>query len=265
MKLFGKENHFYHASIRRYVALFGSLFSDMYIKRVADGGVENYVSIPIRYASGNMYMKVAQDETREIQKVARILPAMAFKLNSIYKDKERNTNPLNRITQSNSVNDRKNFQQNRIPYNFLFDLIIKTKNTDDMMQIVEQIVPEFNGNLSITIEDTTGISVEQDITIILNEIAMEDNYDDDVQNRLIEWTITFELKGFLYRKTQSAFVIREVDLIDITYDMNELIEVITDQYPIQDTQINLSNMDQQIDNISSTEVKVKRKKRTTKA
>ena len=260
IQLFGKQNHFYHASIRRYVALFGSLFSDIYIKRVAENGKEEYVGVPIRYSSGNMYSKVEQDESREINKVARILPAMGFTLETIYKDKDRKTNAMNRIVES-AVNPdgTKKFQFNPIPYNFLFTLAIRTKNSDDMLQIVEQIVPSFDGNLSVTIEDTTGISVERDIIIILNEITSEDNWDADVQGRLIDWKITFELKGYLHKRTQNKLVIKEIDLIDISNEFDpQVIDIITDQDGLNNTQENLSRITNQIEEIPTTPVKVKR-------
>lgn len=263
IELFGKEKHFYHGSIRRYVALFGSLFSDIYIKRTGPDGREDFVSVPIRYATGNMYSKVAQDESREIEKVARVLPAMAFKIESIYKNKESHTNPLNRIQQDSFGPDgKKSFQLNRIPYNLIFSLAIRTKNSDDMMQIVEQIIPAFDGNLSITIEDTTGVSVSQDIIIILNELDMEDNYDDDIQGRLIDWKLTFELKGFLYKRTQSKYVIKEIDLIDISNEFDhKLIETITDQFDLNPTQYNLKDETQEVKEIPTLPIKVQRKRK----
>lgn len=214
MKLFGLDNHFYHASVRRYVALFGSLFTDIYIKRFSDDGKrEDNILVPIKYGNGNMYMKVAQDETRDNMKHARVLPAMAFSLDNIYKDVNRKTNAMNRIQQTEVGKDgTKNYQLNRIPYNFIFELMIATKNTDDMLQIIEQIIPAFDGNLSVTIQDTTGVNVEQDIIITLSELDIKDNYDDEMKNRLIEWKITFELKGYLYKRTQNAFVIKEIDI-----------------------------------------------------
>lgn len=263
IQLFGKENHYYHASIRRYVALFGSLFSDIYIKRAGPNGREDFVAVPIRYASGNMYSKVAQDETREIEKVARILPAMAFKIENIFKEKDRHTNPMNRIQQDSfSPGGSKAFQLNRIPYNLIFSLAIRTKNSDDMMQIVEQIIPAFDGNLSITIEDTTGISVSQDIIIILDELSMEDNYDDDIQGRLIDWKLTFELKGYLYKRTQNKHIVREVDLIDISNEFDpQLIDAVTDQFSFNPLQENLSSATKELAETPTLPIKVQRKRK----
>lgn len=233
MSLFGLDNYFYHSSIRRYVSLFGSLFTDIYIKRAVDGR-EDTIQVPIRYGKGNMYSKAPQDsQSRDGTKHARVLPAIAFTLESFYKDVHRKTNAMNRIqTKTVTTDNMKSFQFNRVPYNFMFNLKIATKNTDDMLQIVEQVIPAFDGNLSVTIEDTTGISVEQDIIISLQEIEMEDNYDDEMKSRFIEWTLTFELRGFLYKKTQSDFVIKEVDIMR-GFDMTDIILPTADESQTQ--------------------------------
>jgi hypothetical protein len=127
----------------------------------------------------------------------------------------------------------------------MFELVIRTKNTDDMLQLVEQIVPAFDGNLSVTIQDTTGVDVEQDIIIVLDEIAMSDDYDEEMQSRLIEYKITFELKGYLYKRTQTGLVIKEVDIQFADIDDASFIydeQPYADKYPIQAEQDNLNKM-----------------------
>jgi hypothetical protein len=263
MKLFGLDNHFYHASVRRYVALFGSLFTDIHIKRVA-GEREDIIQVPIKYGNGNMYMKVPQDDTRDAKKHSRVLPAMAFVLDNMYKDVHRKTNALNRIQSTAITKDgKKNFQLNRIPYNFVFELAIITKNTDDMLQIAEQIIPVFDSNLSVTIEDTTGVSVEQDIIISLTEIEMKDNYDDEMKNRLVEWKITFELRGFLYKRTQSNFVVKEVDIFEgFDLDNMTLVDVIVPNEEETLVQDNLTDASLLFESLPTTPIKkVTRKRR----
>ena len=252
MELFGRDKFFYHGSLRRYVALFGSLFTDVYIRRASDAK-EEYIKVPIRYGNGNMYLKAPQDGSREVKQVSRILPAMSFELDNVYKDVSRKTHPLNRVQHPTHFTDtiistpenydvtKRNFQLNRIPYNFIFKLVIRTKNTDDMLQIVEQIVPAFDGNLSVTIQDTTGVPVEQDITVILDEISPHDNYEEEMQSRLIEWTLTFEMKGYLYKRTQQGLVIKEVELYSgETFDTMTLIETTNEQGEIHEEQLNLA-------------------------
>lgn len=262
-QIFGLENYFYHGSIKRYVTLFGSIFSDIHIKRIADdGSKEEVIKIPIRYGHGNMYMKVAQDETRETAKHSRVLPAMAFELDDFSKDTHRKTNPMNRLTTKAADSEgKKDFQLNRIPYNFEFILRIRTKNTDDMMQIAEQIIPAFDGNLSITVEDNNGVNIEQDIIVSIGDMRMEDNFDDGMKVRLIEWIIKFELKGYLYKRTQSAYVIKEIDIIgQVGEDVDSVIEKITRQDPIQDKQNILSSMTSMVDDTPTTPIKATRRR-----
>ena len=160
-------------------------------------------------------------------------------------------NRLVNVTYDASGN--RNWQFNRIPYNFLFALTIRTKNTDDMLQIVEQIVPAFDGNLSVTIEDTTGIEIEQDIIISLEEIAIEDNFDDEMQSRLIEYKITFELRGFLYKKPQSTMILKEVDIQTALSDTGFVLNTdIINTSDISDQQNILSKMTATVDVIPST-------------
>lgn len=249
--LFGIDKHFYHGSVRRYVALFGSLFSDVYIRR--DSTKDDYIKVPIRYGTGNMYLKAPQDgESRETKQVSRILPAMAFKLDNFYKDVNRKTNPMNRIQNvAFDSEDNKKYQFNRIPYNFIFELEIRTKNSDDMMQIVEQVVPAFDGNLSVTIQDTTGVAVEQDIIISLEEVAMEDNYDEEMQGRLIEWKLTFELRGFLYKRTLTGAVATEVGIQTFMDEYMVDEEDVTEQKPIDEEQHITSDMTTLIGGLAS--------------
>jgi hypothetical protein len=252
--LFGENNYFYHASVRRYVSLFGTLFTDIFIKRKSDDGTkEETIKVPIKYGNGNMYLKVAQDQTRDTKQIARTLPAIAFELENLYKDVSRKTNPMNRIQNVNlDANGTRDWQFNRIPYNFLFALTIRTKNTDDMLQIVEQIVPAFDGNLSVSIMDTTGVIVEQDIIISLEEISIQDNFDDEMQSRLIEYKITFELRGYLYKRTQNSLTLKEVDIQAITDNGFVLSTEIVNSSDISNTQNNLDSMLVTIDRLTTT-------------
>ena len=266
MGLFGLENHFYHGSTRRYVSLFGSLFSDIYIKRVSDDGTrEDNIKVPIRYGNGNMYLKVPQDGSRETKQVSKVLPAMAFQLDNIYKDVNRKTNPMNRIqhaTFEDKTSDTRRFQLNRVPYNFIFELKIRTKNTDDMLQIVEQIVPAFDGNVSVTVNDTTGVVLEQDIIIVLDEVSMEDNFDEEMQSRLIEWTLTFELKGHMYKRTQDGLIVREVDfMMGQNFESMILTDTVDDQGFTNEKQLLLSKMTEVFAETPSTPIKKVNRKR----
>jgi hypothetical protein len=243
---FGIDNFFYNGALRKYVGIFGSIFSDMYIQRTSDDGKKvDTIKVPIKYGNGNMYLKVAQDGSRETTKVSRILPGMAFELDTLYKDVERKTSPNNIINQVGYDSDgTRHYQFNRIPYNIIFTLKIHTKNIDDMLQILEQIAPVFDGNLSITLEDTqNNVNNNQNIILKMDEIKIVDNYEEEMKSRLIECDISFEMKAFLYKRTMTAHVIKEVDIyhalseFDVITPSTPIDLVVNDQYPLTGKQL----------------------------
>lgn len=214
---FGKDAFFYHGMLRKYVGIFGAIFSDMYVQRVSDDGKKvDMIHVPIKYGQENAYFDVPQGEERETLKVARVLPALAFEIANLYKDTSRKTNPLNiRAQKTENIDGSKNFQFNKVPYNIMFDLVARTKNVDEMLQILEQIVPVFDGNLTITLDDgSEKVNDDQNIVIRLDEISMDDNYDDGLKTRLIEYKFTFEMKAYLYKRTQKAQSIKEIEIVD---------------------------------------------------
>lgn len=246
MKIFGEENYFYHGSIRRYIGLFGSLFTNIVVKRSEDA---EYIKVPIKYSNGNRYANVDQGDNREATRISRIVPAMSFTLKTFYKDISRKTNAINRISHSSfDADGKKGFMYNFVPYNFIFELAILTKNIEDMLQIVEQIVPAFDPNITVTIEDidNTLVDIEKNIAINLQEIDTDDNYDED-NKRMIHYRLTFELKGFLYKRVNKAYVIKEALLLGYFSDFDIegrapiLIDQIYEQPPIQDEQYSNSS------------------------
>ena len=210
MGYFGKERHYYHASIRRYVVLFGSIFDDLYIKR------DNvFIKVPIQFGRTNTYESVAQDvESRERKRIKTIVPSMAFTFEDMQHDTTRKSTsfarPENLIMNEDETLNYQSFA--REPWNFTFKLDIITKNTDDMLQIIEQILPVFKPTLTIRIDDidATDMSFNQNIVVTLDSVSMDDNFDSDDEGRLIRYTLSFNLKGFLYHKTKTGTTIAEV-------------------------------------------------------
>ena len=277
--IFGFDNFFYNGMLKKYVGIFGSIFSDIYIQRTSDDKSRtDVIKVPIKYGNGNMYIKAEQGELRETSKVSRILPAMAFEIDNLYKDVSRKTNANNIIQQieyktENGVSTRP-YQFNRVPYNIIFTLKIHTKNIDDMLQIVEQIVPAFDGNLCITLEDTqNNVNNNQEIIIRINEIKIVDNFEDEMKSRLVEYSISFEMKAFLYKQTITGYVIKEIDIYAIA-GIDESIAgltpdiIVNDQFPLTDKQNllpTISDLESQlfasvgnIDEVTNNKIKVRK-------
>lgn len=246
MSLFGKENHFNHTALRRYVATFGSLFSDLYIVR----GLE-YIQVPIKYKFGNMYDKVQQDETRDTQTISKVLPAMAFSLVSLDLDETRAAQSYNNYNANTALaNNTSEYTLGRKPYNIGMTLDIRTKNIDDMLQIVEQILGVFGSDITISYQDTRGvINLEQDITISLDSIDMDDNSDDFLNNRYVSYTMGFTIRGYLYGKSFSAGIVRSFAL---NGDVDgELVRLFTAEFkdPNQDLKDKLESLNNSLSSL----------------
>jgi hypothetical protein len=84
-----------------------------------------------------------------------------------------------------------------------------TKNQDDGLQIVEQILPFFNPDFNVTIKDIPEMGITRDLQITLNSINYEDNYEGDYNQRTsIMWTLTFTLSLNFYGPVDLQGIIR---------------------------------------------------------
>lgn len=208
---------FYHASTRRYVAMFGSLFQNIVIERKAsDGTVIKQIPVPLIYGPKAKYTTI--NDGREDTGIAKILPRMNFALGSPRVDTERQTNRLNKIKHSQHKADNTlNWSFGRVPYIFPFELNIKTKSMEDMLRIVEPILAYFDPSIYINVEDIdpVDLDVKQHVEIRLTEVNTTDSYDNDIEEpRIVEWRLGFELFGYLYKRVSNSKIILSVDITD---------------------------------------------------
>ena len=94
-----------------------------------------------------------------------------------------------------------------VPYNLDFTLYVMAKNSDDALQIVEQILPYFQPDYTITINDMSDMGIKRDVPIILSSVSYEDNYQGDfAERRAIIYTMTFTAKFYLYTVTSDKVI-----------------------------------------------------------
>jgi hypothetical protein len=100
-----------------------------------------------------------------------------------------------------------------VPYNLDFILYVLAKNSDDSLQIVEQILPYFQPDYSITLNDIPEMDNKRDVPIILNGITYEDDYDGDYSaRRSLIYTLNFTAKFYLYGPVTAQGVIKTVQV-----------------------------------------------------
>ena len=100
-----------------------------------------------------------------------------------------------------------------VPYNLEIELYVMAKQSDDALQIVEQVLPYFQPDYTLTIKDMEDMGIARDIPIVLNSINYEDNYRGDyTERRAIIYTLDFTTKFYLYGPVTSSSVIKTVQV-----------------------------------------------------
>ena len=207
-------NHFYHETIKRSVSVFGTLFNNINIKR--DDGT--FIKVPLAYGQRQKFIARLQQQAGlgldGVPRTAISLPRMAFELVSIDYDPTRKLNKKVHFKKEKSTDPTVMMKQfSPAPYNLGFDLHALVKNTDDGLQIIEQIMPFFTPDYTVTINTVPSIGDKRDIPIILNSISYEDSYRGDFnERRAIIYTLTFTAKFYLYGPVVSSKVIKQVQV-----------------------------------------------------
>ena len=207
---------FYHQTIRKYVAVFGTLFNDINIERKnSSGTVVERLKVPLAYGPKQKWLLAVQDTTADRKVVATRTPRMGFAMTGISYDTARKLNTIGRNVKANTSSTTTTMvtMYNPVPYNFDFELFILVKNAEDGTQILEQILPYFTPEFTVTVNTIPDMNIKADVPIVLNSSSVADEYEGDLSTRrTITWTLSFTLKGFIYPNITSGQVIKTIEV-----------------------------------------------------
>jgi hypothetical protein len=209
--------HYYHGSIRKLVIAFGSIFNEIYISRKnADGTEEKKIKVPISYGPKEKFVR----KIRELDEggagrssVEVILPRMSFEITSMVYDTTRKMNSLNKMY---SVRDEKqgtlSYSYSEVPYTFEFGLNIMNRSIDDGYQIIEQILPFFTPDFTVSM-NFTELDKKIDVPIVLTSVNTTEDYEGELnERRLITHSLIFQAKSYIFGPIKTSGLIRQVDL-----------------------------------------------------
>ncbi len=208
--------HFYNETIKRSVSIFGTLFNNITLKKTKeDGTVLSISKVPISYGPKQKFLARLQEEAdlNDNNRSAISLPRMAFQLNGFEYDPSRQQNKLIRHSKSelDTDNVKRSYQYNPAPYNLNFTLSILAKNMNDALQIVEQILPYFQPEYTVTMKMIDSMSDTRDVPITLTSVSMEDTYEGSYEERrVIEYTLEFQMKLYFFGPVYTGSVIKNV-------------------------------------------------------
>ena len=208
---------FYHKRVRTAVSVFGSMFNNLYVLRQnSSGETISQVKVPLSYAPKRNFISrlesMSNGEDAE-RRVAIKLPRMSFEITNMTYDATRQLPKTNNISTvvANSVTSRRQLYTST-PYTISFQLNVYAKSQDDALQIVEQILPYFAPQYTLTIKPFSDIdTLTEDVPITLSGVTFSDDFEGAVeQRRTIIYTLDFEMKIALYGPEGNKSIIRDV-------------------------------------------------------
>jgi len=204
--------HFYHRITRKLVVAFGTLFNDIKLYKYNKAGTVEIerINVPLAYSSKEKFYARITGDPKLNKEIQIQLPRMSFEMTSITYDPLRKTSMFNTqfatdtSTQINAVKVA--------PYNFEFVLNIYVRNTEDGSQIIEQILPYFSPDYTVTLDLVSKSNLKIDVPIVLENVSYDVSNDvgEEDQMRMLVWTLTFSAKAMLYGPIIENKLIRNV-------------------------------------------------------
>jgi len=213
--MFTVGQSYYNESIRKIVIAFGSLFESVYVIRYEeDGSVKERIRVPLSYGNKEKFIwRLTQESSlSKNSRVQIVLPKLGFEIGNMLYDPSRKINRV--IERADIVNGVYKSVFAEVPYIINFSLYAFTRNMTDMLQIIEQIVPYFAPDYTVTIK-MNDLHQTVDIPFVLNNVVINENYEGDFETRraLIS-TFDFSAKTYIYPNVcgSTGGIIERVDV-----------------------------------------------------
>lgn len=207
------DRKFYFETIRHAIIAFGSLFNNIHIDRKdSSGDTIQTLKIPLTYGPKSKALsRVRAQPDLENRPFQLSMPIMSFQIEGFMYDSSRKLPPLNQSRGPQTNPSLVRTQYAPAPYDMRVHLSILSKNQEDALKIVEQILPYFNPAYVITLNDIPELNIKRDVPISLDQIDYADNFEGPVEDtRTIIWTLSFVMKLNFYGPVSSTGVTKTV-------------------------------------------------------
>lgn len=209
---------FYFGTLRNYVAVFGTLFAEINVTRTAANSSANSASalirVPITYASKEKMLARVQEDPDIDRKTATLpLPMMSFDVTSFAYDGRRKLESASFRSVLDPSDPNSLFTQfTPVPYDIGFDLYVYAKNELDGNKIVEQILPYFTPDYTVSVVIIPQMGFTSKLPVILTSVAHEDDSTGKLDvHQPILWTLSFVMKAYFFGPVKESKVIKFVD------------------------------------------------------
>ena len=208
-------NHFYNQGLRKLTIAFGQVFNNIVLQQKSStGAVTKRIRVPLAYAPKEKFIARLEQQAN-LQKgrtFAITLPRMGFELKGLKYDASRKLNKIQKTfkvkTDDSTVH---NFNYAPVPYDISFSLYSFTATAENGLQIIEQILPFFQPDYTVTVNVIPELGLKRDIPIVLNGVDYEDTYDGEFnKRRAVIYTLDFTAKTYLYGPMTKGKIIKKV-------------------------------------------------------
>ena len=208
---------FYHETMRNVIVAFGTLFNNIHLVRKNNSGaIIQTMKVPLAYGPKQKWLTRLDADADLSSKVAITLPRLGFEIQNLAYDPARKLNRVQKfkkVKDSSANSGKLDTQFMPVPYNLGIELYAMAKQSDDALQIVEQILPFFQPDYTLTINDMTDMGIKRDVPIVLESVSYEDSYRGDYgDRRAIIYTLSFTSKFYLYGPVTSGKIIKSVQV-----------------------------------------------------
>ena len=206
--------YFYNESLRRMTIAFGQIFNNVQIKRKdSAGSVVQSIRVPLAYGPKEKFLvRLDQQPSLENREFAITLPRMGFEISGINYDASRKLTRVQKFKQVKTSAEGKimDFNYMPVPYNISFNLYSFTATAEGGLQIIEQILPFFQPDYTVTINAIPNLNIKRDVPIVLNSVQYEDSYTESfTRRRAVIYTLGFTAKTYLFGPASTQKVIKE--------------------------------------------------------
>ena len=208
--------HFYNEGLRKLTIAFGQLFNNIVLQNTSStGAVTKRIRVPLAYAPKEKFIVRLEQQAnlQDDRAVSITLPRLGFEITGLSYDPTRKLNKMNKTIRVKESEEGKkhNFNFTPVPYNINFSLYSFTATAENGLQIVEQILPFFQPEYTVTMNVVPELNLKRDIPIILNNVNYEDTYNGEfTQRRAVIYTLSFTAKTYLYGPMTNQGVIKTV-------------------------------------------------------
>ena len=192
--------YFYNEILRSTIIGFGSLFNGIEVQHQNDSDqTVSVIQVPIAYGPTQKFLARMQQEANLNRPVQITLPRMSFEFKSLTYDPSRKTTKNQTFVTRTPDGSEIKRVYSPVPYNMGFELSIYTKLNDDMLQIVEQILPYFQPQYNLSIKFLGNLNEIRDVPVVLDSVNMDDDYEGNFDTRrALVYTLQFTVKTYLY-------------------------------------------------------------------